>query len=52
MAYSGYALVRDKHGNPKFDSYNNIHEAYWTMLTEKEKQSIITFRETGELKWQ
>ena len=52
MPYTGYALVRDKNGNPKFDSINNIHEAYWAMLTEAEKSAILEARKTGELKWQ
>jgi len=52
MTIGNYFLVRDKNGNPKFDSYNNIHEGYWAMLTEKEKQTIITYRTTGELLWQ
>ena len=50
--YTGYALVRDPQGNPKFDSINNIHAAYWEMLTDAEKSAIIEARETGELKWQ
>jgi len=52
MAHQGYFLVRNKEGHPKFDSWNNIPEGYWEMLTESEKQSIINFRATGELKWQ
>ena len=42
--YSGYFLVRDKNGKPKFDNINNIHPAYWSQLTEEEKQEIIEKR--------
>lgn len=51
MSFSAYALVRDKNGNPRFDSLDNIEEGYWKLLTENEKQSIINYRKTGELKW-
>ena len=52
MSYSGYFLVRDMNGNPKFDSWNNIHEAYWELLTEDEQASIINYRKSGVLSWQ
>ena len=52
MSYTNYALVRDSKGNPKFDSINNIHAAYWELLTDAEKASIIKARETGVLSWQ
>ena len=44
MSYSGYAIVRDANGNPKFDDWNNIHEAYWELLTEQDKEYILTKR--------
>ena len=44
MAYSNYLLVRDKNGNPKFDNWNNIHEGYWSQLTDKDKQYVIKQR--------
>lgn len=52
MTTGNYFLVRDKNGNPRFDSINNIHEGYWVMLTEAEKFSIIEARKTGVLSWQ
>ena len=44
MSYGNYSLVRDKKGNPKFDDWNNIHEGYWALLTEEDKQYILTKR--------
>ena len=44
MSYSGYFIVRDENGNPKFDDWNNIHEAYWVQLTEADKNFILTKR--------
>ena len=52
MSYSGYFIVRDEQGNPKFDSYSNIHEAYWVQLTEAEQASILNYRKSGVLSWQ
>tara|TARA_R110000772_G_C13310322_1_gene440480 strand:- start:53866 stop:54060 length:195 start_codon:yes stop_codon:yes gene_type:complete len=42
--YRGYCLVRDKNGEPKFDSIVNIPQPYWDMLTEEEKLKIINKR--------
>lgn len=44
MPYTGYCLVRDKNGEPKFDDINDIPQPYWDMLTEDEKQNIIDKR--------
>ena len=44
MPYSGYLLVRDKNGEPKFDDINDIAQPYWDMLTEDEKQKIFDKR--------
>lgn len=40
MSYSGYGLVRDKNGKPKFDNINNIPAQFWNQLTESEKTQI------------
>ena len=44
MTDQNFALVRDKEGNPRFDDWNNIHEGHWAMLTEKEKEFVLTQR--------
>ena len=44
MPYSGYVLIRDPQGNPKFDDINNIAQGYWDMLTQSEKDNIIKQR--------
>ena len=44
--WTGYALVRDKDGRPKFDDLNNIPQQIWDMLTEDEQQEIQNGRNT------
>jgi len=36
----GYALVRDKNGNPKVDHPENIPTEVWDQLSEKDKEFI------------
>ncbi len=43
---TGYALVRDKEGRPKFNDINNIPKVFWDLLTEKEKEEIQNGRNT------
>lgn len=44
MSHSGFFLVRDKNGKPKFDDINNIPEQFWNALTSDEKADIIEKR--------
>lgn len=41
-----FALVRDKHGKPKFKDVNDIPDNYWGMLTKTEKEEINNVRIT------
>ena len=45
MTYTGYGLVRDKDGKPKFDNINNIPAQFWNQLNESEKAQIIKERQ-------
>ena len=38
--YSGYALVRDKDGNPRIDDPSQLHPIQINMLTSAEKQLL------------
>ncbi len=49
---STYALVRDKNGNPKFDSWDNIHPNYWAMLTDRDKAYVQAKRDEAKEKKQ
>lgn len=51
MPYQCSALVRDKNGNPRFDSFDNISQGLWDLLTEAEQSAIINYRKTGVLSW-
>lgn len=44
MTSQFFALVRDKNGNPKFDSWNNIDQGLWDMLSEKDKLYVLNQR--------
>lgn len=39
-AFKGYALIRDKEGNPKIDDPMNLPKPIFDMLTKKEKEEI------------
>lgn len=45
----GFVLVRDKDGNPKFDSYNSIPQEIFNQLSPKDQEFIN--RKRAEKPW-
>jgi len=41
---TGYFLVRDRKGKPKFDDIFNIADEYWNVLTTEEQEVILQER--------
>ena len=44
---TGFFLVRDSNGKPRFDDIHNIAPEFWAVLTTQEQDVILQERENG-----